>query len=201
MSKIIQLTKLYYNPPLNVQHIWTLEMAAGHLGVGVQRVRVLVRQGRLTAYRFGKQLIVLCAEEVAAFQKRPGGRPKLTNKMQADIDQWVKWGVVFDWMMVAHPSHVRGGCRRCGRTVGTAIPKGGDGTVRVAVAHKPPEPAIRMRKPGGAVVLPRCNGSGLPPKGWPTGKVDLNTGLQIECEDPRYAGVVPEVRWRPGVKA
>jgi excisionase family DNA binding protein len=180
---------------------WTLGIAAKWLNVSKTRVKQLVGKGRLRLYRLDGRTVLLSRDEVEAFQKRPGGRPKLTNKMQEAIEQWKNYGVVFDWMTVVHPSKVRGECRRCGRLVGTIIPKQGDGSVRVAVGHKPPEPAIRMRKPGGAVVLPRCNGSGLPPKGWPTGKVDLNTGLQIECEDPRYAGVVPEVRWRPGVKA
>ena len=179
---------------------WTLEIAAKCLNVSKTRVIQLVDAGRLQAYRLGKRILLLKRSDVETFQKRPGGRPMILNKMQGDIDKWKDYGVVFDWMIVAHPSQVRGDCRRCGRSVGTIIPKNGDGTVRVTVWHKPPEPAIKMVQPGGAVVLPRCNGSGLPPKGWPTGKVDLNTGLQIECEDPRYAGVVPEVRWRPGVK-
>jgi excisionase family DNA binding protein len=179
---------------------WTVEIACRHMNISRTRMRALMREGRLQTYRLDRRTVLLSRAEVEGFQKRPGGRPKISVTQAEDIIVWKRYGTIFPWMLTAHPSQVAGECRVCGRRVGTVIPKDGNGVVRVAIKHKPPEPAIRMKLPGGAVILPQCNGTRLPPKGWPTGKTDYTTGLDIQPEDPRYRGEVPEMRWRPGLK-
>lgn len=185
------------DPPLNY---WTVDMVADYMGVSRSRVKALMREGRFKILWMNQRTAVVEAQAVRHFQKLPGGRPRLTAEQKKDLDLWMVSGGHFGWMMKAHPSMVPGGCRVCGRKVGTVVPESGNGGVRVVVKHKPPEPAIKMRLPGGAVVLPQCRGTGLPPKGWPTGKVDLATGLDIQPEDPRYKTEVAEMGWRPGVK-
>ena len=52
---------------------------------------------------------------------------------------------------------IRGRCPYCGRRVATRIPKGGDGSLRVAVKHGRPDPMNTKSK---------CPGSGEPVKEW-----------------------------------
>lgn len=209
MSKQLRFPKLDWANK-TVSH-FTLEMAAACLGVSKSRVKALIAEDRFrsfdkdrcpvkTVFMLDARTVVIAREAVEGLQKLPGGRPKLSIDQKKDLALWLSYGGIYHWMTKAHPSQVPGNCRVCGRRVGTEIPKDGDGSVRVAIKHKPPEPAIKMRLPGGAVVLPRCRGTGLPPKGWRTGKTDYVTGLDVQPEDPRYKGEVPDLQWRPGVK-
>jgi hypothetical protein len=197
---------------IQVNHL-TIEMAAQFLGVSRSRVKALIaedrfrsfdKDGKLRAravFMLDKRTIVIARDALQNLKKLPGGRPRLSEDQRKDFEYWLKSGAAIDWMLKAHPSQVPGNCRVCGRRVGTEVPEGGSGAVRVVVKHKPSEPAIRMKLPSGAVILPKCKGSGLPPKGWPTGKVDIATGLEIQPEDPRYNKQVEEMSWRPGLKA
>ena len=155
---------------------WSVEMAAEFMGVGVQRVRVLIRLGRLKPYLFNSRTLVVLREDVERLQKKPGGRPKLTETQKLELKEWLEWGTPASWMKTAHPSLIRGECPLCGVVVGTVMVPGS--TVRVTVKHKPK--AFKRKEVGPWTVIRRCSGSGKVPKGW--------RGPKVEYVSPGLAG-------------
>jgi excisionase family DNA binding protein len=146
--------------------LWTVEMAAEFLGVGVVRVRRLIQQGRLYAVRAGKRILLLNRVNVQEFKKLSGGRPKLSETQKRDFEIWKEWGAFDSWMATCAPSLMPGPCCVCGKMVGTVVPNGAVGwSVRVAVKHYPKVPIAAVLRTG-RKVRGRCPGSGMAPKGW-----------------------------------
>jgi len=52
----------------------TIAEAATRLGIDPSRVRLLVRQGRIPARRFGRAWVI-CEADLNAYQPRPQGKP------------------------------------------------------------------------------------------------------------------------------
>jgi excisionase family DNA binding protein len=152
--------------------VWTVQMAADYLRVGVVRVRRLIRQGRLQASRSGR-ILLLNRLEVEGLRKLPGGRAKLSEAQKRDFEIWKAWGAFDGWMRTCPPSLMPGRCGVCGKMVGTVIPKGVEGcSVRVMVKHFPKVPIVMVLKTG-RKVRGRCPGSGTAPKGWRTVEIPV----------------------------